>query len=333
MAGQGGIAGAPPFAFETEAPTGPFVPDGISQPWPYDEYLWNGCDVNEDVRVKQDWSVTGLDPQDTIIHYDTLAGETKVKPANCVPIYAPRFASVRKVVDPIGFENHERIVEANNPQAPVQQLDRGVVTTVVQPIQPIDRGMVKGPEAFVERNRGIELDEAKMPHLARTGFLPFEDLLLIRRGEYVDSEKARLAERAEAALAWTNNQKVQVVIDGKLAFEAKNTNAPQGTYVFETGEPCVRICKIADKSEASPGEIVTFTIRFDNIGDQPVGNVTIIDNLVSRLEYVEGSQSCSREAAFIPSPNDAESLTLRWEIKDPVPALEGGIIRFKCRLR
>ena len=54
----------------------------------------------------------------------------------------------------------------------------------------------------------------------------------------------------------------------------------------EPGDPRLRLIKCARKRNALPGEEVEFTLRFDNIGDQVIGNVTIIDNLTTRLEYV-----------------------------------------------
>ena len=54
----------------------------------------------------------------------------------------------------------------------------------------------------------------------------------------------------------------------------------------EPGDPRLRLIKCASKHHALPGEEVEFTLRFDNIGDQVIGNVTIIDNLTTRLEYV-----------------------------------------------
>ena len=84
---------------------------------------------------------------------------------------------------------------------------------------------------------------------------------------------------------------------------------------------------------ARTGEIVDFTIRFDNVGDQPLGNITVVDNLTTRLEYVVDSANCSVQANFLTQENDGESLVLRWEITDPLEVGQGGIIRFKCRVR
>ena len=91
--------------------------------------------------------------------------------------------------------------------------------------------------------------------------------------------------------------------------------------------------KLASTTMARPGEFVDFTIRFDNIGDQKIGNVTLVDNLTTRLEYVEGSAEASLAADFSATPNEGDSLLLRWEFADPFPAGDGGVVRFRCRVR
>ena len=139
----------------------------------------------------------------------------------------------------------------------------------------------------------------------------------------------------DAALAWTENQAVQVEIDNITAVVANNDTALQSVYRYDLppGKPRVRIVKLASTKQAQPGDTVEFTIRFDNVGDQPVGNVTIVDNLATRLEYVPESQECSLEAEFVTQDNTGESLVLRWEVREPMEVGEGGVIRFTCRVR
>ena len=76
-------------------------------------------------------------------------------------------------------------------------------------------------------------------------------MIFIQSGKFEASEKARLAQRVAAAETWTLNQAPQVLIEGQPAVEARGTSTPQVTYTYETfGKPCLRLCKIADKSEA-----------------------------------------------------------------------------------
>ena len=44
----------------------PWAPPGIRRPWPYDEYLFDGGDQNTQVVVDSDWTVRGLDSEDTV---------------------------------------------------------------------------------------------------------------------------------------------------------------------------------------------------------------------------------------------------------------------------
>jgi uncharacterized repeat protein (TIGR01451 family) len=97
--------------------------------------------------------------------------------------------------------------------------------------------------------------------------------------------------------------------------------------------PCLRVIKTASTKTAKPGEIVEFTIRFDNVGDQTVKHVTLIDNLTTRLEYVPQTAASSRAAEFTTETNEGESLVLRWDFNDPLPAGAGGLVRFHCKVR
>jgi hypothetical protein len=51
------------------------------------------------------------------------------------------------------------------------------------------------------------------------------------------------------------------------------------------------------------------------------------------LEYVADSAQSSVKAEFAAQPNEGESLVLRWEITEPIEPGEGGIVRFRCRVR
>jgi uncharacterized repeat protein (TIGR01451 family) len=310
-------------------------PPGLKGPWPKDEYLCDGGDLNHDVDVKRDLTVVGLDQEDTIAHFDTLDGQTLVAASNCVCIYAPRFAAVRQVSSPIIYEGHERMADVVKPdKLNIHEETRGP-KSALQPEQLVAQVGLDQVQRLRERTRGLLVDQATRLVLAADAFLPHEDLAFIQRGQFDASEKARLAERVAAAVVWTDNQAVQVLIEGQPAVEARGTATPQLTYTYETfGKPCLRLCKIADKSEAKQGEIIQFTLRFDNLGEQKIGNVTIIDHLMPRLEYVAGSAQSSLKASFRADEQlPGESLVLRWEIEEPLEVNQGGIVRFQARVR
>jgi uncharacterized repeat protein (TIGR01451 family) len=300
-----------------------------------DEFVCNGGDQDTAVMVRRDWTVRGLHPGDTVAHYDTLDGRTKIAHSNDVCLYAPRFAAVRKVYGPIVREQHDRPAGVELPLAIRQQGDIGEPTTVVQPLQPGRKHTVVMPQRFREQNRGIGLENAQRPAIAEDQFLPFEDLAIIRRGAFDNSEQLRLAERLEAAIVWTRNQAPQVLIDNRPAVQLIGAVPLQSIYTYQMppGKPCLQIVKIASRGDAQPGDLVDFTLRFDNVGDQVIGNVTILDRLHDRLEYIPDSQSCSLPANFFTEDEDGSPRVLRWELTEPLEVCTGGIIRFRCRVR
>ena len=288
-----------------------------------DEYICDGGDLNHDVYVKQDWTVVGLDQEDTIAHYDTQDGQTEVAASNCVCIYAPRFAAVRQVSTPIIYEGHERMAGVEKPaKLNIHEEKRGPRRPPLQPEQLIAQVGLDQAQRFRERTQG---PARRSSHSAGTGRrrLPAARKSAVHPARRVRCQrKARLAEHVAAARPGPTTRPSQVLIDGQPAVEVRGTSTPQVTYTYETGgKPCLRLCKIADKSEAKPGEIITFTLRFDNVGEQKIGNVTIIDHLMPRLEYVAGSAQSSaarpaspRKSSFPASrSSSAGRSTSRWK--------------------
>lgn len=316
--------------------TGPWAPPGFSQPWPADEYLFDGGDRNQHARVLPNWEVRGLDTEDTIAHYDTLDGRRVVEPSNRVQIYSPRFCAVRQVVS---LRLNEQMDASSNVRQ--EQMMRGVAETQevrsnTQNVQTSENTSRKLLNAFEsEQGGGTLAGREELRGFEQDMFLPYENLVAIRTGRYEVAEMARLAASTDAAITWTHDLGVLVIIDRERATAAVRDQSVGTVYGLDErpGSPRLRIIKVASTANALPGEIVEFTLRFDNAGSQVIGNVTIIDNLTTRLELVPESAECSLKANFRTEPNEGDSLALRWEITDPMPPKEGGVIRFKCRVR
>jgi len=302
--------------------------------WPEDEYLFDGGDRDSKVVVDPEFGLYGLDTEDTIGHFDTLDGRREVVPSNRVCVYAPRFAAVRKVY---GLEQNRHNIPAIGSEAHlrIQSQDINmIVSTANQPLQ-LGRDVgSNGLNTLEERQRGVGLDNRQQLREFQLDFMAYEDLSIIKLGQYDAGEKLRLANAVQNAIVWEHNQAAQVTIDGLTAVEAKSEASPQQTVHYELhGKPRLRVVKVASTGDAKVGEIIEFTLRFDNVGDQRIGNVTIVDNLTPRLELIEGSAQCSVDAEFLTQPNEKDSLVLRWEITNPLEVGEGGIIRFQCRVR
>lgn len=316
-------------------PVGPWAPPGIRRPWPQDEYLRDGADQGLPVAVAPDWEIRGLEPEDTIAHYDTLDGRTLVEPSNRVHIYSPRFGAVRQVVSMV--QNEQRNQSA------------GVYTPTKLTLYDESQGAASSKQQLqADRQIGSKLASTYRTRLGRdvvsTGvgpesfqnhFKAFENVRAIRTGQLVESEMAFLAQGVDAAVAWTHKQAVQIILDRQCAAAEVSDTKLETVYTINSppGNPKLRLIKVASTQFAEPGDIIDFTLRFDNIGNQPIGNVTVVDNLPTRLVFIPGSAQASVKARFSTEANEALSEALRWEIEDPVAPGAGGIIRFRCRVR
>ena len=299
-----------------------------------DELLCDGGDRVPGVLVSPDWRIAGLNLSDTIAHYDTLDGKTVVKPTNCVCIYAPRFGAVRSVARIVASEQIDSPNGMMLPVAAVRQDAVDIPGASLQRIQARGDTGVRPPEAFVARATVGPITSVLMPLGFTENFLPYENFLLMRRGIFDAEEKVKLEEAVDAAIVWTATQALQVTLEGQAAVALTKDQRVQVTYTVEDRRcPKLRVCKVASRQSALPGEIVEFTIRFDNIGTQPIGNIVLVDNLTTRLEYVAGSAQASVKASFSTEVNQGESLRLRWEFADPLEADAGGLVRFKCKVR
>jgi uncharacterized repeat protein (TIGR01451 family) len=313
---------------------GSWAPPGIAVPWPEQEYLRDGGDRDTRAIVRDDWRVDGLDLEDTVAHYDTLDGRTLVEPSNQVCLYAPRFAAVRRVDNLFEGEQRDQVGNYSQPIALVGHEERQFAATNLQPVQPVGDRAARRANIARQRDAGVPVFTILMPNLVQDRLKPHENFEVIRTGVMETAELPYLAQAARAAVVWETKQAVQIILEGKRAQADISIQSPMVTYrVDERGNPQLQLCKTASATSALPGEEIDFTLRFDNVGGQTIGNVTILDNLTSRLEYVPESAQSSVKANFSAVTNEGESLTLRWEIVEPLKPGDGGLVRFKCKVR
>ena len=299
-----------------------------------DEFVCDGNDRDFRAVPNPDWTVDGLDIEDTIAHFDTLDGQIRVTPSNRVCIYAPRFAAVRRMLTP-NYETVAQKLGVMNLKTNVRFSKRAEPSSAAhQNVQLQSNKLTQRPNQFVDRTRGVLADSVTRLFGTRHAFKPFEDLQLIRFGEHSATENARLSLALQSAITWNSDVSAQISINKIQPIIVNDVNSALEVVSIESeGDANLRLCKLASAASAKPGDTVDFTIRFDNIGRETIGNVTIIDNLSPRLEYLEDTAECSVRALFKTMTNKAGSLTLRWEIEAPLPKKEGGIIRFQCRVR
>jgi uncharacterized repeat protein (TIGR01451 family) len=313
---------------------GPWTPPGIVPPWPADEYLRDGGYAGPPVRAGRNGELVGLQMEDTVARFSTLDGRTLVEPSNKVDLYSPRFNAVRQVVDVEIDQQRSRATGVDEPVKPLVPRTSEPVRLNTQNLQAV-REVGANPAVQLRARRSYSTLFAELkPTGFNNFFRVYENISIIRTGIYVGHEQPILARGAQAAVAWDHKQAVQIILDGHAAGATVVTQKPQETFAIDSApNPRLRIVKVASTPVAEPGDEVSFTIRFDNVGNEPIGSVQIIDSLTTRLEYVPGSAQCSRKAQFTTQPNEGESLVVRCVLGDPLPPGAGGVFRFRCLVR
>lgn len=300
-----------------------------------DEYLCDGGDRDYPVHYDHD-RMLGLETEDTVLEYVDENGRRRVKPSTKVCIYAPRFASVMSIDGPI-----EDVVDGRPTEAISRLHDAGMINREVANAHE-QRDMT---ERFVSRVRGSGLvtdtstntfDRPVSIAANEHTTVVLENFGFLRTGQMLGSEKAWIAERRQAAVVWTRDQNPVIAAETEQAGEVRATFTAADLTGQENrfkGKSRLRIVKLADRDEALPGDIVTFTIRFDNIGDQEVRDVVIVDNLTPRLEYVNDSGTLDLPGRLVTESNGEGSEILRWELDEPLPGRKGGVATFQARVR
>lgn len=317
------------------SPQGAWAPPGLRTPWPEDEYLRDGGDRGRPAGPGTKDEVLGVNMEDTVAQYKTVDGRVVVEPTNEVEIYAPRFGAVRQVVSLVANEEHQRaggVFERVQPSTPTTTQ---LVGSAKQNVQPDDRIGARPAVAMRTKQGDGAMSSAVRAKGFQDTFKAFENLSIIRIGVYDEAEMAFLARGVNAAIAWEHTQAVQIILDHKAAAANVKYDKSQMTYTIDEppGQPRLRVVKVASTQSAEPGDMVEFTIRFDNIGNQPIGNVTILDSLNTRLEFLPESASCSVDAKFSTRPNEGDSVVVCCELDKSLQPGHGGIVRFICRVR
>lgn len=300
-----------------------------------DEYLFDGGDRAKPIHYDR-FHRLGLDTEDTVVEYSDNKGKRHVKPSNRVAVYAPRFAAVRTVSNPMTGVAVDKASGAQLTTHGAGLLAR--TATILH---------VKGDQADGVRMRsrasGLNGDAVRITLKQSTALKLhdklnnlFENLAFVKTGRLNSSEEARLAARIQAATVWSRDR-FPIILGGLDAVkEVESTSARKvlvGVDDSHKRDGKLRIVKLADKKAAAPGDVITFTIRYDNLGDRPVKNIRIVDNLTARLEYIDDSATSSLPGRLDVEDNNEGSLVLKFVLDNPLPGKAGGFVTFKAKVK
>lgn len=314
---------------------GPVYDDEAASPALFpDEYLFDGGDRAYPI-TRNPYQITGLDTEDTIAEFEDDTGRAKIKKSNRVAIYAPRFGSVVMVSGP----NSDTLVDKLHghvvAQGGVNLRNRTVVGTQAQNL---DTGRMQtrlrangvGTDIATDSlNRGQ--GRAVSINVMNT----HESRARVLNGQFEDNLRLTQLQGMQFAEIWTRKQNPVIEGHASSASQSKTVQVQADfTGIEDNGKRGdLFLLKTADKGVAAIGDIVTFTITYENRGDRPLTKVSILDNLTPRLEYIAESTTTDRPGKVEAEDNGEGSVILRFILDEALPGRTKGTVTFQARVR
>ncbi|MGL6194898.1 MAG: hypothetical protein ACRC2T_08765 [Thermoguttaceae bacterium] len=301
------------------------------------EYIVDGGDAGNKVTYKQDGLVRGVNPEDTVVTYETSGGQKFVRPSNQVKIFSPRFGSVRIVE---GVDLSEKRTYANSANATTNFKSDQVAVAAGNTEQEVVAGFTRA-KVQLEKTSGVASND-RVTSTKRADIFLISNSPVSYTAELMQKRlQAKvmpvIAQGKVNAISWSGNQKLMVQVGEQSLQEITSTNKAQFIFALEdqNGKPLkeITLTKVASTDTAQPGDLVEFTLRFENTGKETVQNVRVFDSLTTRLEFLSETAKSSIPASFNAEPNEANSLVLCWELNQPLAPREFGVITFQCRVK
>jgi len=299
-----------------------------------DEYICDGGDKGEPVHY-EGTSRAGLGLEDTIAEYRDDTGKTHMKPSTEACVYAPRFASVSSATLPEEDLQVARAVGHQDQNVAGGLATRTVIDEKTQSDEPQGMQMRSRASGLNNRQMDDRLQQSQNVGQQTKTLNAFEDFRFLREGQFDRASNAVIGLGVTAAQEWADGRRPIIVAkaEGGQIVQGRFT-AQDYTGVEDRRTPGeLQLVKVADRGSAHPGDIVTFTIRFDNVGGRDLSGVRVVDNLSPRLEYISNSISSNMEGKIDVSDNGFGGKLLTFEFDQPLKGKSGGFVSFQCRVR
>jgi uncharacterized repeat protein (TIGR01451 family) len=262
-------------------------------------------------------------------------GPARLLPTNVVCVYAPRFASVRGSI---------AASEARTIDVPVSAEAKQRQEGIASRQGPKRFVMRQSPEVARVRDRASSLTERVFAGVSsEVRVLGSQDAVTHPAG-HVLVQSPQIARNRDQAVVEKLRQRPEgittpegPVVTGIIQSGSQTVMAwkPQELAGVEEppAAPGVAVIKQVDIVEAEPGDVVTYTISYRNMGNTPVGSISVIDSLLPRLEYVAGSARGPEGTVFTSRVNSAGSTELRWDVKGILPPGATARVSFQAKVR
>lgn len=309
--------------------TPPVVPEIVG-----DEYLRDGGDRDTKVYYTDDGR-NGLNTEDTVAEWIDEDGNRQVRPSSTVSVYAPRFGAVRSATAPqIGLDvdglagNHDGVAAVGLDT----RLKLDETTHNDEALAMLMASRVSGLENQLTED-SMHQNVSASKHSKLIG--AHQEIAFLMEGRFDNINAAAIGDAIAAAQQWTGDLGVVIYAHNQAGQEVQaKVFAQEYTGVEDQSRAGdLAIVKAVDKTSAQPGDELTFTIRFDNIGDRPLSQVRVVDNLTPRLIYLDGSVDSNLDGTVNTEDNGAGSQILTFTFVNPLAGHTGGWVSFKCRVR
>ncbi len=299
-----------------------------------DEFLCDGGDYHHPSASRIDGTTLGVEPRDTIVSFQDARGSHTL-PTNIVCIYAPRFAAVRNSVGLI--ENLVITVPTGHETIARQDVVKDLVPSKkMTQNQAVQQNRLRARSSALVGKQGTNFH-------VRVRMLQGYDSIT-HLGEHTQKQKIDLVRtRDNLALNRTTAKLIAI----KTAESAVLTGMIEGaratvmSWIPEsvTGEelppkrPGLGVYKQVSTDQAEPGDVVSYRIRYRNLGNTPITAVSIVDSLLPRLEYVDKSAQGPEGTIFTARENKGGSSELRWDLPNPLKPGDEGYVSFQAKVR
>lgn len=300
-----------------------------------DEYLFDGGDRGTPVHYEGNQR-SGLNTEDTIGEYVDHTGERHTRMSNRVAIYAPRFSAVRTVSGTEEGNHVNRASGAHRTQGGSNIANRTGLHIHTDSDSPGGLRVRSRPSGLNGDNRDTHISRVFRRRVHVKLLNAFEDRQFAQRAVFERTNSAWLSAGLDAAKAWAGDRSASISGSTSGAVEVKAEIKPQETVGIDDGKRTkgtLRIMKIADREVAVPGDEITFTIRYDNLGDHDLYEVVIVDNLTPRLQFVDDSDTSTHPGELVIESNGHGSDILRFIIDGALEGHSGGVLQFKTTVQ
>jgi uncharacterized repeat protein (TIGR01451 family) len=340
------------MGFPSAPPLFPIVPVKFYDPRlgpkpPEEECLHDGGDRGMPAGFDRHGELSGVDPEDTVAEYVDSKGRRQITCSNRVCVCVPRYAALRKELplarrEGVFGPGDTRLVlrqeqyEKTLPSELALQYEH--LKNYKGRLRPSINVNEQGPGVLI----GLKVLQAHHVYLGLAEYIgtkQFKVLTQVQQAKVLKQlELAKVLQNVTTVAGVEQVVGTGVVTGGKGLKVVSATVGVREIAVCCNEAPCppdkpLCLIKCADRSCAQVGDIVTFSLRYSNVGGRVISDVAVADSLSGRLEYVEGSAESDRDAVFTVQQNEAGSVLLRWEITGRLMPGQSGRLRFKARVR